>query len=88
MKAKLIVKNIYRIDNKTILEVDSISEGIIKLYTIYNLSNKFNIRLNNFDILNNKNNIFIHPVNNLKLEIQLIENYKKIEINDVLIPID
>ena len=84
--AKLIIKNIYRIDNKTILQVDSISDGIVKLYTIYDLSNKFNVRLNSF--YNNKQNIiYTHPVNDLQLEIQLIEYYKKIEINDVLTPL-
>ena len=84
--AKLIVKNISRIDNKTILHVDTITDGIVKLYTIYDLSNKFNVRLNNF-YNNEENIIYKHPVTDLQLEIQLIENYKKIEINDVLIPI-
>jgi len=85
--AKLIVKNISRIDNKTILNVDTISDGIVKLYTVYNLSNKFNVRLNSFYNDNNDNNIFTHPINDLQIEIQLIENYKKIEINDILTPI-
>lgn len=85
-KANLIVKNISRINDKTILQVDSISEGIVKLYGVYDLSNKFNIRLNDF--YPNSNDIYSHPIYNLKLEIQLIENYKKIEIGDILTSID
>ena len=85
-KAKLSVKNISRINDKTILQVDSISDGVVKLYGVYNLSNKFNIRINNF--YPESNEIFSHPISNLNLEIQLIENYKKIEINDILEPHD
>jgi hypothetical protein len=85
-KAKLSVKNISRINDKTILQVDSISDGVVKLYGVYNLSNKFNIRINNF--YPESNEIFSHPVSNLNLEIQLIENYKKIEMNDILEPLD
>jgi len=45
------------------------------------------MRLNSFYNDNNDNNIFTHPINDLQIEIQLIENYKKIEINDILTPI-
>ena len=47
---------------------------------------KFNIRLNDF--YPKSNDIYSHPIYNLKLEIQLIENYKKIEIGDILTSID
>lgn len=49
IKANLIIKKVSRIDDKTILLVDSISYGIVKLFGIYNLSDKFNVRLNNFE---------------------------------------
>ncbi len=86
IKANLIVKNISRINDKTILQVNSISEGVVKLYGVYDLSNKFNVRLNNFYPESNK--IYSHPIRDLNLEIQLIENYKKIEIGDILTSID
>ena len=86
-KAKLIVRNISRKDNKTILTVDSISEGKIKLYGVYDLANKFNVRLNSFYNNDHTNNIYTHPILNLELEIQLIEDYKKIKINDILTPL-
>ncbi len=48
-----------------------------KLNHIYDVANRFNIRINNFKS-ENKN----------ILEIQLIENYKRIQIGDVLTKID
>ena len=89
IKAKLLVKNISRINDKTILQVNSISEGVVKLYGVYNLSNKFNIRINNFYPESKSSfEIFSHPICDLNLEIQLIENYRKIEIGDMLEPLD
>jgi hypothetical protein len=85
-KAKLIVKNVSKIDGKTILEVDSITNGLIKLYGIYNLADKFNIRIINFKPVSS--NIFSHPIINLHLEIQLVNDYKKINIGDILTPLD
>ena len=75
--AKFTVKNCYKIDGKVFLEVEKISDVDIKLYGIYDLGNRFNIRINNFDS-ENKN----------ILEIQLIENYKRIQIGDILTQID
>jgi len=67
------IKNVYKIDEKVILEVESLSNGNIKLYGVYNLANKFNIRIN--DIISSSDNI-------VKIEIQLIDNYNKIMIGD------
>lgn len=82
-KAKLIVKNISKKDNKTIITVDSISEGNIKLYGVYDLANKFNVRLNNFHNNDSTNIIYSHPILNVELEIQLIGDYKKLNINEL-----
>jgi len=86
IKANLIIKKVSRIDDKTILLVDSISDGIVKLFGVYNLSDKFNVRLNNFEPENL--HIYSHPISDLSICIQLINDYKKIEINDILIPLD
>lgn len=83
-KATLIVNNVYKINQKIFLNVNTITNGCIKSYGVYNLANKFNIRINNIMT----NNILIHPINNIELEIQLIEDYKKINIGDILIPLD
>ena len=77
--AKFTVKNCYKIDGKVFLEVEKISDVDIKLYGIYDVANKFNIRIS--EIISSFDNI-------LKLEIQLIENYKRIQIGDILTHID
>jgi F0F1-type ATP synthase alpha subunit len=84
-KAKLIVKKVEKVNDQILLYVDTISDGIVKLYGVYNLADKFNIRLNNF--IPNSTETFIHPIENLCLHIQLIDNYKKIDVGDILIPI-
>jgi len=84
-KAILIVRKVENIKNKTILYVDSISNGIVKLYGIYNLSYKFNIKINEFIPYSAKT--FVHPIINLALQIQLIDDYKQIEVGDILYPL-
>jgi hypothetical protein len=84
-KAILIVRKVENIKNKTILYVDSISDGIVKLYGVYNLSYKFNIKINQFIPYSAK--IFTHPIINLALQIQLIDDYKQIEVGDILYPL-
>lgn len=69
----ITIKNVSKIDEKVILQVESLSNGNIKLYGVYNLADKFNIRINN--IISSSDNI-------VKIEIQLIDNYNKIMIGD------